>query len=174
MAKCVQIFDHKDFQIKALAENLIRASRLELLGAPPRILKKEYVHINKRIASFDTVNDAEKLLNAIEEVLLRNISSSLSSTSCLNCTVFLDCPKVTEEVPVNANKLPQRPYPYDIDALNLCDGYHPDWDKFDEAAKLYPEIIFRLESSIGIMFDRKRVALKLLDVMGKWATSVSR
>ncbi|GAM09944.1 hypothetical protein OR1_02228 [Geobacter sp. OR-1] len=174
MGKCVRIVNHRDNRFKLLAETLIRAAKLEFLNAPPRMLKKEYALISTRMCLIDTTTDAEKLLKAIEEVLLRNISINMSGTSCLNCTSFYECPNVAEEIPETNDALPPQPYPYGEDAMKLCSEYHPDWDKFDDAAKLYPEILIRLETSFGIVLDRKRVVGKLLDVMGKWSKSAGK
>ena len=170
MGKCVRIVNHRDNRFKLLAVTLIRAAKLEFLGAPPRMIKKEYALISTRMCLIDTINDAEKLLNAIEEVLLNNLRADLSGTSCLNCVKFIECPNVAEEIPETTDVLPPKPYPHSGNALDLCKEYRPDWDKFDDAAKLYPEIMLRLETSFGIVVNRKRVAGKLLDVMGKWAS----
>lgn len=164
--------DQNDNRVKILAEQLIRAARLEYLGAPPRIMRREYEKISNRLFLIDLTKDAGKLLEAIDEVLLKNITMNLSGTSCLNCVTFHDCPKGQEAKPQTGSACElAKPYPYDDDARILCSGYQADWDKFDEAEMLSPEILIRLET-VGIPLDRNRIAGKILAVMGRWVKAV--
>lgn len=174
MTKYIRITDHKSHQFKLLAERFIRAARLEYLGAPQSMLNKQYSLISECAGLIKSPEDAEKLLNELEEILLHNVSLSFSSTSCLNCVAFIDCHRIADGSQEGIDSTPSKLYPYEDDALKLCDGYHPDWDKFDETAKIYPEIVLSLQVAFGIVVDQKRVALRILDVMGKWAKTVGR
>jgi|GEM_PF-1521877 len=171
MSKCISIFKHKKYQFYSLAEKLLLTSKLEYLGTPPSRLKEDYDLIDKQLSTIKTLKDAVKLLDVVEQTLLHDVSGVFGSTSCVNCVAFVDCPKFGK-IQENYEGPPPQPYPYDEDALNLCNGYHPNWDKYDEVAKIYPNILMRLELSFGIVVDRKRIAGKLLDVMGLWAATV--
>ncbi len=155
-----------------ISEGLVRANQLEHNRAPAKVIQREYDLIGQRIGSLSSLLSTQLISQKLEDELMRRITFSLATNSCVNCSSLAACPNVQCLMLVSPTGEPPSPYPYVKNANRCCAQFRPDWDQYFETGKLYPEIVKRLQTTFKFSLNGNRLARHLLSMMGKWAREV--
>ena len=149
-----------------ISEGLVRANKLENSRAPQKVIQLEYDLVEQRMSSLHATLDQQIIARKLEDELMRRITSSLSTGSCVNCASLASCPNIKWHLMlVSPAAAPPPPYPHEENANRCCAGFRPDWDQYFEIGK-------RLQTTFKISLNGNRLARHLLSMMGKWASDV--